>query len=504
MQNQIDIRPYISDLLALNDKTNQEDISKIKRVSLVFVNNKNEVRKALRSRIKDWNNILDKYYEQSKNSSELLSHLKEIAKYIIKEQKTNILRRLLNREGYGDDYSFNKALKRTEEMLTRIINGRCFFEFSHLNFDFKGAPADLASLNKELSISSPSQPISISFANVFPSSEPYDVSKELLMSRVDGMSPEKDDAWLRKLIPTLANIDDNDHFNAVLAKLTFHQIIEVFQDFARAEKGEMLLKILKASKDDMVLELLKSLSKDEIVLINRVIDGVKDTALINSVFGYIREIFVAKVNAPSTEMNTVAKTLRELNHKNKITSFHLNTIASFRKPLEDLAEANAVFKKLLEKRSHYLESATFHMPEKIEATCVNRLARVTNDASSRKHQDNLYTILAELAYGDWEENDDLAAAFANLGINEIDDYIKLGVNVSPMPPKKKDDPNAGNLLKDENTKRYCQIFTYFKSLGIETVSDLIDKNIYNYEQLKSFVNKHAYNPISIPSSALKS
>ena len=510
MQNQIDIRPQIRDLLDLTEKTNQEDISKLKRFSLVFANNKVEVRKALRNRIKTWNVLLDTYYEQSKNSPELLKHLKEVALTIIKGEKTNVLRQLLSKEGYAEDASFRKAVKRTEEMLSRIINGRCFFEFSNLNFDFKTA-SNTSSLNKELLASvSSSEPIAISFENVFAPSDQIDVSKVLLMSRVEGMSPEKDDAWFRKLAPTLVDIEDVNQFNAVIAKLTFHQIIVLIQDYARAKNGVMILKLLKASRDDMVLEVLRSISdKDtspinEITLINAAIDEVKDLALIQSTFGYIREIFVSKSNSFTPDMNLVAKTLRDLKEKEKITSFHTLSIESFKKPVEDLLATNVVFHKLVENRGHKLESATFHMPEKIKMTCLDRLARITNDAASRKQRDNLYSILVELAYGDTDEDDEISGALGNLGINSIEKYIELGVNVTPVPPKAANDPNASNQIQEETTKRYCQIYKYFEQMGIKTVGDLISKNIYNYEQLKKFVGSHANKPVSIPSSALKS
>ncbi len=511
MQNQIDIRPLIRDLLDLNDKTNQEDISSLRRFSLAFLNNRAEVRKALRNRIKTWNVILDKYYEQSKNSSELLTHLKEIAKSLITSQKTNLLRNLLEREGFAEDASFKKAVKRTEEMLTRIINGRCYFEFSRLNFDFKTAP-DMSSINKELMASvTPSEPISISLQNVFPADH-FDVSKELLMSRVEGMSPEKDDTWFRKLAPTLVDIEDVNQFNAVVAKLTFHQIIVLIQDYARAKNGVMILKLLKASKDDMVLEVLRSIKdKDasqpvnEITLINAAIDEVKDLALIQSTFGYIREIFVAKINSFTPDINLVAKKLREIKKAENITSFHILSIASFRKPIEDLQATNVAFLKLVEKRGHIVESATFHMPEKIHLTCQARLARVTNDALSRKERDNLYSILAELSYGDSDkEDDDISGALGDMGLNDVNEFIKLGVNVNPVPPKSDNDSNASNRLQEETTKRYCQIYKYFEELGIKTIGDLIDKNIYNYEQLKNYVRSHANKPVSIPSSALKS
>lgn len=510
MQNQIDIRPLIQDLIDLSDKTNQEEISKLKKFSLAFVNNRDEVRKALRNRIKTWNEILDRYYEQSKDSNELLTHLKEVAKMLITGQKTNLLRKLIEREGYGEDPSLKKAIKRTEEMLNRIIKGRCYFEFSNLSFEVKKGP-EVGDINKELMLSiSPTKPISLSFQNVFGSSDSFDVSKEFLLSRVEGMSPDKDDAWFKRLAPTLADVEDIDKLNAVVPKLTFLQMIVLIQDYARNKNGAMILKLLKAAKDDMVLEIFKALSdkeeaqNNEIALINASIDEVKDQALIQSAFAYVREIFVAKSNSFTPDINLVAKKLREINKSDQITSFNILAIESFKKPIQDLQAANSVFRKLVEKRGHILECVTFHMPDRIDLTCKDRLKRVTNDAKSRKERDNLYSILVELSYGDLDEEDGIAEALGNMGIIEVNDFIKLGLNVSPLPAKNANDPNSSTRLQEEATKRYCEIFGHFEKLGLKTIGDLIDKNIYNYEQLKNYIGRYAYKPVSIPSSALKS
>jgi len=516
MQNEFNIRPLLNDLLNINEKTPQDEISKLKKFSLVWVNNRDEVRRALRNRIKKWNDILDEYYEKSRKSDALLKHLKEIAKTLLTGQKTNIMRVLLQKEGYEFDESLEKNLKRTEELLSRILNAnesRPFLNLAPLSFELKSPIfPHMTSISRELVASLPStEPIHISFPDIVRPKSPIDVAKELLMSRIEGMSPEKDDAWLRKLVPTLEAISDENQFNLVIAKMTFHQIFVLLLDYARANKGIMVLKLLKSSKDDMVLECLRTFSGEEIESVNQAINGVKDFELIQRTFAYIREIFVTKANSFTPDIDRVAKMLREIPNigkketptKDKITEFHIQSIESFKKPIQELMATNVNFHKLIEKRVTMLDSATAHMPEKIRLTCEDRLSRVTNDADSRKKRDNLYAILVELSYGDVDEEDDITGCLGMLGLNEVEEFIKLGLNVESLPTKAANDPNASNLLQNENTKRFCQIYGQFEKLGIKTVGDLINKNIYNYAQLKKLV-ENGNKLVPLPSAALKS
>lgn len=494
MQNQINIRPLLNDLLTLTENTRQEEISKLRKVSMIFVNNHDEVRRALRNRIKEWNDVLDDYYERSKDSVDIIKHLREIAKALITGQKTNAIRAILQREGYGNDASLEKNLKRTETLISRIINTH-FFEVQNLEIK-----SPHAALGRELMGLIPeSQPITVGFSGMFRATSPFDVATELLMSRVDGMSPEKDDAWLRKLAHTLESIEDPKQFGSVIAKLSFHQIFVLILDFAKANKATMALNILKAAKDDVVLECLRSFSPQELDQIDKALKTVKDINLLQTTFAYIREIFVTKANAFTPQINDVAKTLRTITVRDRISQIHLGLIVDFQKPIEELMATNANFHRLVTSRTHLLDSITVHMPDKIKLTCEDRLSRVTNTPQARAERDNLYSILVELAYGDVESYGDLYLCFAELGLTEIKHFVSLGMNVPPLPVNTDNSQLRETLVKEQ----FCGVYDQFKKLGIETFDDLIKKNIYNYEQLKKLVN-NGKGSVSLPSAALKS